>query len=138
VEAFVPPKAACPFTFLQELAAGKKKYLLRKHVPSFKMPTWPELAVSKLWPVIQQDAAFQDYFPSKLPAGKVPDKQFFWGIIHAIKPGYAKCLVKDAMESRNKLPEAGEEDKVKMLQINEDILRKMLTAPVFLGKSALR
>ena len=123
---------------MQELAAGTKKYLLRKHVPSFKMPTWPELAVSKLWPIIQSDPAFKDYFPSKVPVGKVPDKQFFWGIIHAIKPGYAKCLVKYAMESRNKLPEAGEEDKVKMLKIDEDILRKMLTAPVFLGKSARR
>ena len=46
-----------------------------------------------------------EYFPSKLPVGKVPEKHFFWGILNAIKPGYAKCLMKDAIESRNKLPE---------------------------------
>ena len=69
------------------------------------MPTWPELAVSKLWPIIQMDPAFIPYFPSKLPVGKLPEKHFFWGILHAIKPGYAKCLMKDTIESRNKLPE---------------------------------
>ena len=51
------------------------------------------------------DRAFMEYFPSKLPVGKVPEKHFFWGILQAIKPGYVKCLMKDAIESRNKLPE---------------------------------
>ena len=105
VDAHLPSRKQCPFAFLQELASGRKKYLLRQHVPSFHMPTWPELAVSKLWPIVQTDAAFMPYFPSKLPVGKVPEKHFFWGILQAIKPGYVKCLMKDAIESRNKLPE---------------------------------
>ena len=105
VDAHLPSRKQCPFAFLQELASGQKKYLLRQHVPSFHMPTWPELAVSKLWPIVQTDAAFMPYFPSKLPVGKVPEKHFFWGVLNAIKPGYVKCLMKDAIESRNQLPE---------------------------------
>ena len=79
--------------------------MLRQQVPSFHIPCWPELAVSQLWPLVQLDRALMEYFPSKLPVGKVPERHFFWGILHAIKPGYAKCLMKDAIESRNKLPE---------------------------------
>jgi hypothetical protein len=40
----------------------------------------------------------KDYFPDKLPKGKVPEKKFFWGILFAVKPGYAKTLIKDALE----------------------------------------
>ena len=36
----------------------------------------------------------KDYFPDKMPKGKVPEKKFFWGILFAVKPGYAKTLVK--------------------------------------------
>ena len=90
--------------------------------------------MSKLWPIVQMDRAFMEYFPSKLPVGKVPERHFFWGILHAIKPGYVKCLMKDAIESRNQLPEEGVDAPVQMLQIQDDILRKMLTAPVFMGK----
>jgi hypothetical protein len=37
------------------------------------------------------------YFPSKYAKGKLPDKKFFWGILHAVKPDYAKALVTNAM-----------------------------------------
>ena len=52
---------------------------------AFKMPTWPELSVSKLWPIVRRDPAFADYFPTQLPKGKLPEKQFFWGVIFTIK-----------------------------------------------------
>ena len=117
VDAHLPSKQACPFGYLQDLAEKKKKFILRPQVPAFKMPTWPELSVKKLWPGVQLDPAFADYFPAKLPKGKVPEKHFFWGVIFTVKPGYAKCLVKDAIEQRNALPLRGEEDKTQLLRI---------------------
>ena len=134
VDVFLPPKQACPFAFLQELAEDRKKNLLRPQVPAFKMPTWPELSVGKLWPSVQADNAFKDYFPSKLSKGKLPDKGFFWGVIFTVKPGYAKCLMKDAIESRNALPLAAEQDATKVLQIESEIMKKMLQAPIFMSK----
>ena len=136
VDAHLPPKQSCPFAFLQELAEKKKKFILRPQVPAFRMPTWPELSVKKLWPGVQLDEAFKDYFPNTLPKGKLPDKQFFWGVIFTIKPGYAKRLVKDAIEQRNELPKPGEEDKAKLLRIDAEYLQRMLEAPIFMSKSA--
>ena len=37
------------------------------------------------------------YSPSKYAKVKVPDKNFFWGVLHAVKPDYAKALVTNAM-----------------------------------------
>ena len=135
VDAHLPSKQACPFGYLQDLAE-KKKFILRPQVPAFKMPTWPELSVKKLWPGVQLDPAFADYFPAKLPKGKVPEKHFFWGVIFTVKPGYAKCLMKDAIEQRNALPPPGEEDKAKLLRIDAEYLQKMLEAPLFMCKPA--
>ena len=100
------------------------------------MPTWPELAVSKLWPTVQNDAALMEYFPRKLAKGKVPEKRFFWGVIHAVKPGYAKVLMKDAIEARNQPPaeEEKQPDPAKVVFVQDALLRKMLAAPVFLSK----
>jgi hypothetical protein len=84
---------------------------------------------------VQADNAFKDYFPSKLSKGKLPDKGFFWGVIFTVKPGYAKCLMKDAIESRNALPLAAEQDATKVLQIESEIMKKMLQAPIFMSKS---
>ena len=120
MDAHLPPKQSCPFAFLQELAEKKKKFILRPQVPAFKLPTWPELSVSKLGPIVRKDPPFAEYFPSKLPKGKLPEKQFFWGVIFTIKPGYAKCLMKDPIEQRNALPPPGEEDKIKLLRIDAE------------------
>ena len=134
VEAHLPSKQQCPFLFLQQLASGGKKYLTRHQVPPFIMPHWPELSVVRLWEDVQNDAAFAAYFPSQLPKGKLPEKPFFWGIVHAIKPGYAKALMTGAIEARNALPEEEAEDPTKTLVIQDPILAKMLTAPTYLSK----
>ena len=75
-----------------------KKWLNRDNVPQHFIPGWPELAITKLWPSVSSDPVLKDYFPDKMPKGKVPEKKFFWGILFAVKPGYAKTLVKDALE----------------------------------------
>ena len=80
------------------------------------MPLWPELGVKNKLPLVLNDKHFAPYFPD-YKGDRVPDKQFFWGIIFAIKPGWAKALVKSAMEQRNVKPASDQPDPVKMLQI---------------------
>jgi len=135
VEAHLPNKQQCPFLFLQQLASGEKKYLTRHQVPPYLKTNWPELSVVALWEDVRNDPAFAPYFPSQLPKGKLPDKPFFWGIVHAIKPGYAKALVKGAIEARNALQAEEPHDNTKLLHIQDPILVKMLTAPTYLSKS---
>ena len=72
-------------------------------VPKMKVPTWPELAVSKLLPTVMADPILKHYFPDKFAKGKVPDRHYFWGVLYAVKPGYFKALVNSALEQRNKI-----------------------------------
>ena len=60
--------------------------LERFKVKKVKIPTWPELAVARLLPAVLADPSLKCYFPDKYADGKVPDREFFWGIINAVKP----------------------------------------------------
>ena len=102
-------------------------------VPRIKVPTWPELSIQKLLPTVLADPTLKPYFPDKYAKGKVPDRKYFWGVISAVKPGYFKALVNNALEQRSKINfEDKKEEKV--LQVKNDILVKMLDAPYWLGK----
>ena len=67
-------------------------------VPKMKVPTWPELSVVKLLPAVLADSILKHYFPDKYAKGKVPDRHYFWGVLYAVKPGYFKALVNNALE----------------------------------------
>jgi len=83
------------------MAEGKKKYLERRAVPSFKVPTWPELSVKALLGQVLNDVVLKEYFPDKFAKGRTPERGFFWGVLFAVKPGYAKHLVHDAIQLRS-------------------------------------
>ncbi len=75
--------------------------LERHRVQRIKIPTWPELSVSKLLPEILSDSILKHYFYDKYGKGKVPDREYFWGVINAVKPGYFKALINSALEQRS-------------------------------------
>ena len=93
----MPKKNSCNLAFLQDLAEGKKKYLLRRNVPQFSVPQWPELATKRLLPGVLADRDLKDYFPN-YGNNKVPDRSFFWGVLAAIKPCFTQALVKQALD----------------------------------------
>ena len=40
------------------------------------------------------------YFPSKLPKGRVPDREYFWNVMNTLMPEYTKSLLTHANEQR--------------------------------------
>ena len=123
VDAYLPSKKSCSLEFLQDLAEGKKKYLVRSKVPTFQIPSWPELGVGHHLEQVLADPVLKDYFPDRYRKGKVPEKTYFWGVIFACKPEFAKAVLKEAMELRNQLPEDGKPDHVKCLAITAPLLQ---------------
>ena len=55
-----------------------------------------ELAVVKIWPMMQSDEQIMRYFPDKLPKGRVPDRSYFFDIVHTFQQRYLKALIKHA------------------------------------------
>ena len=71
------------------------------------------------------DRDLKDYFPD-YSGNKVPDRQFFWGVLGAIKPCFTQALVKSALDQRSKASGGDAEAKVAALNIQAPILERML------------
>ena len=41
------------------------------------------------------------YFPTKFPKGRVPDREYFWNVLHTFQEEYVQQLIKHAHEQRN-------------------------------------
>ena len=130
----LPSRKNCSLLFLQQMAEGTKKTIERSKVPSNSVPQWPELSVKLLSSLVMADPVLRDYFPDKFRSGKLPERDFFWGVVFAIKPAFGKAIVKEAMELRNKPKEGAAEDETKHMVIKDSILRQMLAAPMFTCK----
>ena len=130
----LPSRKSCSLLFLQQIAEGTKKTIERSKVPSNSVPQWPELSVKLLSSLVMADPVLRDYFPDKFRSGKLPERDFFWGVVFAIKPAFGKAIVKEAMELRNKPKVGAAEDETKHMVIKDSILRQMLAAPMFTCK----
>ena len=76
--------------FLKEVLTEEKKLLRLDEVKRISVPLYEELAVVKLWPMMQSDEQFMQYFPNKLPKGRVPDRSYFFDLLHTFQPNYVQ------------------------------------------------
>ena len=60
--------------FLKEVLANDKKLMELKQVNYINVPKYDELSVTQIWPMLKDDAEFMQFFPSKLPKGRLPDR----------------------------------------------------------------
>ena len=70
-------------------------------VSRVSVPLYDELAVAKFWPMMHDDARFMRFFPSKLAKGRLPDRAYFWNIMHTLHADFVQQTIKHAHAQRN-------------------------------------
>lgn len=50
---------------------------------------------------MQADEKFAQYFPSKLPKGRAPDRTYLFNVLNTLYPEYVKQIVEHANKQRN-------------------------------------
>ena len=58
------------------------------------------------------------YFPDKLPKGRVPDRSYFFDIVHTFQERYIQGLIKHANEQRNAA--VNEEKAIETIEVTDD------------------
>ena len=86
MQLYVPPEYMINKDFLKEVLAEDKDLLELKEVKWINVPLFDELSVIKIWPMIREDKQIMQYFPSKLPKGRVPDREYFFNILNTFQP----------------------------------------------------
>ena len=62
---------------------------------------YDELAVIKLWPMMQSDEKLMQYFPKKLAKGRVPDRDYFFNVLNTFQTDYLQQIIKHANNQRH-------------------------------------
>ena len=97
---FLPSYEQCHKLFLGQVIAGKKQVLLRKCVPRLYAPRWPELNMADIWSQLARDDEVMSYFPSNFSINCLPPREYFWGVLQALRPTYCEQLIDEASQKR--------------------------------------
>jgi hypothetical protein len=72
-------------------------------VPSIEVPNLPELAVKKIWREATKIPSWKKYMPDKWNGDHKTERDFFYGILSALKPLYVEKLIYEAKNKRAEL-----------------------------------
>ena len=84
--------------FLKDVLGGKKMLLKKSDVQTIRVPHYDELSVKNLWPMLNKDPEFTQYFPDKYPVGKGPPRDYFFNILNTVYPEYLQKVLSHANE----------------------------------------
>ena len=86
--------------FLKAVFKEEKGLLKLSEVKFKNVPFYDELAVKKIWPEVQKDPEVMYYMPSKLPKGRVPDREYMFNVLNTVKEKYLNTIVNHANSER--------------------------------------
>ena len=91
------------------------------------MPPFDELSVKALWPDMMGHEEFMKYFPSKFPAGRLPDRSYFFNIMNTVMEAYVTLIVKHANKVR--ATKAHNAEAVDTIEITDEWYEKLTAIP---------
>ena len=90
-------------SFLRDLLNDKKLHLKRNEIIYLTVPNYKELSVKNIYDDTMQNPLLSKYLPNKEQlSGKLPEREFFFGILSTLKNQYMLDVIKDANEKRFK------------------------------------
>ena len=65
--------------------------------------------MNKLFPLFKEDAQMMAYFPDRLPKGRLPDRSYFYNVMHTLYPDYTTEMIKVAQNHRNQASQTSDD-----------------------------
>ena len=127
LQLYVPPEKMLNRDFIKQLLTEEKKLLELREVRHVQVPRYDELSVKKFWPLMHPDAAFMRYMPDPTKDGRLPEREYFWNVLHTVRAPYVQRLIQHANEQRMTAQEAG--DGADAIEISEEWWDKLTALP---------
>ena len=86
---------------LKLVLTDQKKFLKLSEVKFINVPRYPEISVARLYPHFQTDPETMQYFPDRLAAGHLPERDYFWNVINTLHEAYVRRIIHRARELRH-------------------------------------
>jgi hypothetical protein len=134
LQLYLPPPSTINKDFLKQVLNDEKDFLELSQVKFVTVPVYDELAVGKLWPLMNGNGEFMRYFPDKFSKGRLPDRGYFFNVMNTVEQEYLQGLIKHANEMRN----AGTDEKQEHCQIKiSDVWWEKLNAMPFISSKSI-
>jgi len=132
----MPTQKGTKVSFLRAIFCNKKKTLKQTNVSSIVVPHYDELSVKNLYADAMKDELVKDYLPDlEQNSNKVPERDFFFGILNSLRPQYIKKVIEDANKVRY---EVDVKDPQKdYIMLDEDWYKEFMKYPYFSSKNDL-
>ena len=96
------------------------------------MPKYDELSIKSLFDKFKGDAKVTVYLPDRLPKGRLPDRSYFFNVLHSVHPQYVKQMIRVAQDNRHKVSQKSLDDGV--IRVSDDWWKKLNEVPFSSGK----
>ena len=91
---------------MRDILSEKKSHLKQNEINHMEVPPNQELSVKAMYEDAMADANLSKYLPSREQlSGKLPERDFFFGILCTLRHQYMKDVITAAHEKRFKVPE---------------------------------
>jgi len=127
LQLYLPPAPMLNRDFLRKVLKGEKRLLPLKDLRAIVVPKFDELAVVKVYPLMQPNDAFMAYFPDKLPKGRAVSREYFWNVLNTLDEAYVAHLVAHANSVRYSAKQA--EDQVQSIAVTDEWAELLLANP---------
>ena len=107
--------------------AKRRKLLKKAAVRMVSVPSYKELAVSKIWAEVKDDPELKLYFCEEYSDGKYPARDYFFNVLNTGYPDYLASLIKHAHEQRNGA--SGEGNAMEVIEIADEWMEELKSFP---------
>jgi hypothetical protein len=132
----MPTQKRTNVSFLRAIFCNKKKAMKQINVRSVVVPHYEELSVKNLYADAMKDELIKDYLPDlEQNSNRIPEREFFFGILGTLRPEYLKKITEDANKVRY---EADPKDPKKdFIMLDTPWYEELMKYPYFSSKKYL-
>lgn len=103
VGVFLPSLKGTSLDFMRDILKESKLHLKANEVIHLEVPRYQELAVKNMYQDAMADELLASYLPSrKQLSNKLPEREFFYGVVATLRRQYMTDVIKHAHEQRYK------------------------------------
>ena len=86
---------------MRDILSDKKLHLKQNEINHMEVPAYQEISVKNLYDDAMQDELLSKYLPSKEQlSGRLPERDFFFGILSTLRGQYMKDIIADSHKKR--------------------------------------
>lgn len=133
VGVFLPSLKGTSLDFMRDILREAKLHLKANEVIHLDVPHYQELSVKNMYEDAMQDEVLAPYLPSKKQlSNKLPEREFFFGVLATLRRQYMTDVIKQAHEHRYKA--ADDDPKKESIVVSSAWMDELTKHPYFSRK----